>query len=447
MSKTLYDISWQVDEPTYRKDPAISYSTLSAYEREGFESLFGPPLKTPSLTFGSVVDTMVTDGMDAFNNRYVVLNHKCSPTLLDVLQYILKNSDYSSLDIVSDELLLEAAAENNYYPRYKAETICSKLKTQENAQILADLYTINTNCPTKEIISLDVYDKALLTYRALKISDDTKWYFFDGDDGFERYYQLKFKGTIEGVDYRCMADLIIVDKYAKKIIPCDLKTTGKPESMFWGSFHKWYYFYQAKLYWNLIRQNLDKDEEFKDYELLPYRFIVVNNTTLTPMVYTYEDTRLRDYTYEGVTYRNPSTVGKELRYLLDERKKEMNKEEMIKAIETVKSGLGDLQNAIMDMPEHSNEPIVDLRVVAKSIATHYKTTKNNIGADNLLNNIKSMAHSDKCKILLAWMSASPLELIKNIRSKPIQDQILLVQQAVDMYPEDIKEILMNKYGA
>ena len=43
--KNLKDISWNVDEPTYRADSALSYSTLARFAREGFnklDSLFTP---------------------------------------------------------------------------------------------------------------------------------------------------------------------------------------------------------------------------------------------------------------------------------------------------------------------------------------------------------------------------------------------------------------------
>ena len=38
-SKQLSDIAWNVSEETYRQDPAISYSTLAKFEREGFNSI------------------------------------------------------------------------------------------------------------------------------------------------------------------------------------------------------------------------------------------------------------------------------------------------------------------------------------------------------------------------------------------------------------------------
>ena len=39
VNKSLKDLSWQVSEEEYRADPALSYSTLAKYEREGFNNL------------------------------------------------------------------------------------------------------------------------------------------------------------------------------------------------------------------------------------------------------------------------------------------------------------------------------------------------------------------------------------------------------------------------
>ena len=39
MRKSLKDISWLVDEPTYRADEALSFSSISKFYREGFSKL------------------------------------------------------------------------------------------------------------------------------------------------------------------------------------------------------------------------------------------------------------------------------------------------------------------------------------------------------------------------------------------------------------------------
>ena len=35
MMKSIKELSWNVTEEEYRKDPAISYSTLSRFEKDG----------------------------------------------------------------------------------------------------------------------------------------------------------------------------------------------------------------------------------------------------------------------------------------------------------------------------------------------------------------------------------------------------------------------------
>ena len=81
---------------------------------------------------------------------------------------------------------------------------------------------------------------------------------------------------------------------------------------------------QARLYWANIRQNMDKDPYFKDFELLDYRFIVVNRKTLCPLVWTYPYTRrlTEDLTFGkdgNILFRSPLKIGEELSYYLSSR--------------------------------------------------------------------------------------------------------------------------------
>ena len=72
--RSLKDISWNISEEDYRKDPALSYSTLARFNREGFNNLnkLFDKIETPSLTFGSAVDSIITGGMEEFNERFIV---------------------------------------------------------------------------------------------------------------------------------------------------------------------------------------------------------------------------------------------------------------------------------------------------------------------------------------------------------------------------------------
>ena len=79
---------------------------------------------------------------------------------------------------------------------------------------------------------------------------------------------------------------------------------------------------QARLYWRNIKQNIEKDEFFKDFTLLPYKFIVVNRINLQPQVWDFPLTQaegtIKFETARGGMYvwRDPYVIGEELAYYL-----------------------------------------------------------------------------------------------------------------------------------
>ena len=430
--KRLTDISWNVTEAVYRKDKSISYSMLSTYERDGFDAIFKHK-QTSSLTFGSVVDTIMTDGWEAFLNQYIVLPLKSSDTIQNILIHVAKQTQYTTTKLSTV---------------YKDDTIYKKILTPTAIEDFTIIVNQLQQCDTKYIITPIIYNEAKNTVNALCTSTETNWYFSKENDGVERYYQLKFKDKLNNIWYRCMADLIVVDHFKKQIIPCDLKTTGKPESMFWSSFHKWFYFYQAKLYWNLIRQTMDKDPYFKDFELLPYKFIVVNKNNLSPMVYSFDQIELQDYVYDNVTYRNPLVVGEELQDLLNRKNQQMNQELITNAIDKACQGLKELKEALFapDTQEIVNTPLnIDLLNLAKAIASTYSTTKPNIGANNMYKNIMEMICGEKYKIIIKWVSTSHYGVVDTWKKLPVQDQTMYLKEAAQKHKDLIIEILQKRY--
>ena len=115
-----------------------------------------------------------------------------------------------------------------------------------------------------------------------------------------------------------MSDLLLVDYEHKIIYPVDLKTSSHTEWDFFKSFIQWDYQIQARLYWRIIRDNLDKDPYFKDFTLTDYRFIVVNKQTLLPLVWLFPQTTAVDTIIVGnsapIKLRDPEVIGAELQY-------------------------------------------------------------------------------------------------------------------------------------
>lgn len=336
--KSLYDISWQVSEEEYRADPALSYSTLSRYEREGFNNLdrLFERVESPSLTFGSAVDTLITGSMEEFNSQFMVAEMTTPPS--DTLVLIAKRlfdtfkDMYHALKDVPDEDLLSAIEDIQWNNHWLPKTRAKKIK-EDCGGYYGLLYLANG----KTIISSATYGDIINTVDSLKSSAATKFFFEPNnafDNTIERFYQLKFKATFNGVDYRCMADELIVNHEKKVVIPVDLKTSSKYEWDFYKSFLDWSYSTQARLYWRIIRDNMDKDPYFKYFTLADYKFIVANRKTLTPLVWTFDSTQATGELHLGkdrqIVIRDPFTIGEELTHYLLERPKVPNGINLIK---------------------------------------------------------------------------------------------------------------------
>ena len=322
--KSLEEISWKVSEDIYRSDPALSYSTLARYEREGFSNLdkLFDKVETPSLLLGQLVDCYITGSTEEFNERFLIADFPSVPdSIIAIVKELFKwcNTTNRTLESIKDDFIIQIASKYNYQNNWKPETRAKVIKEKG-----AEYYSLLYLAGDKVIVSTEMNNTALSMTEALKNSEATKWYFQPDNpfENIERLYQLKFKATLHGVNYRCMSDLLVCD-YDKKIIyPLDLKTTGKPEYMFYKSFIEWNYQIQARLYWAIIRENLNKDDYFKDFKLADYRFIVVSREC-KPKVWIFGSTKAVGTITAGkhgnIEMRDPFVIGIELSYYLNNR--------------------------------------------------------------------------------------------------------------------------------
>jgi hypothetical protein len=296
---------------------------LAKYERDGFDKLdkLFEHISTPSLTEGSAVDAIITGGEEEFNANFTVLDINLTDGGKDTCQQLLAiGLPFNDFSEIPEEIVSNAAKAAGFWQADKWDKVRYK-KVLETGNI-AEYYNAMLHS-NKTILNTETFQQILAMVRALRESPATAGYFADNDElsPVRRYYQLKFKATFEGVKYRIMADDILVDYERKVIWPTDLKTSGKAEWNFEHSFLQWSYMIQSRLYWRVIKANLMKDSYFKDFTLMPYRFIVVNKHTLTPLVWEFPLTKtvgtLVDE--EGNEYRDPFEIGKELQGYLNLR--------------------------------------------------------------------------------------------------------------------------------
>lgn len=323
IQKELSEIAEKWTEPEYRQRPELSYSTLSTYEKTGFDGLdhIFDKKESPSLLLGSMVDAMITGGEDEFNKLFTVLDINVTEGGRDTVnQLVSMNLPWDNFNDIPEKIVSEAAKTVGFWQAGKWDNTRYKqvLKTGNVAEYYAAL-----RYSDKILVDTTMFQNAVNMVRALRESPSTAGYFADNDpmSPIRRYYQLKFKAKLDGIGYRCMADEIVVDYEKKKIYPVDLKTSSHTEWNFEESFCQWNYMIQARLYHAIIKANMEKDPYFKDFTLEDYRFIVVNKNTLTPLVWEFPLTKSVGTLVDdkGNEYRHPFEIGKELRQYLDLR--------------------------------------------------------------------------------------------------------------------------------
>lgn len=324
--KSLYDISLKITEPEYRKMPELSYSIISRFQSVGYDiEKLQEKVSSPSLVFGAATDAILTGGQQEFDNNFLVAD---LPNISDSAHNCIKiiwnkyHDTYNSLkDIPTDTLNTELQL-NGFWPnsRYSAQARINGFFKNP----VEEYYNLYYLAEKKSIITTDLHNQILQAVDALKSSPATKNYFAEDnpwDPTTERLYQLKFKADLDGVGYKCMMDECIVIHDRQIIIPIDLKTSCSCEEKdFYFNFLQWHYQLQARLYTRILRANLDKDEYFKDFKILNYRFIFCNKDTCAPLVWEFKDTHAKGTLYYGrhkhIGFPDPEDLGKELSLFL-----------------------------------------------------------------------------------------------------------------------------------
>lgn len=277
--KSLAEISWLVDEQTYRNDNALSYSRLSQFHKNGPRALISnEKIDTLALRFGSAVDTILTAPEEFEDKFYVADIDRFSDTFRAVTEAIY--NDHPDLESISDvPNLLEYIGD--WQPRWG-----EKAKIDAVVKGCSDYYTVLKYSTGKIVISPQEFQEASQCVMTLKTHPFT-YKVFECDEDEEIFYQLKFKENISsiGVKMRCMFDILKVNHRHKTIRPIDLKTTGSPEEKFEKSFLDWFYWIQGSSYPTILSESLIKDEYFKDFSLLPFQFLVINKNNLTPLLW------------------------------------------------------------------------------------------------------------------------------------------------------------------
>lgn len=325
MEKSLKELALNWDEETYRNSKELHYSTIAKFAREGFEhidTLFDK-VESPSLLLGSLVDCLTTDPPEEYTRRYLVAEFPpISTTIVNIVKQLFDaySSEYDTIYKIPDNLIIDLTVLNNYQLNWKPETRAKVIREKA-----ADYYNLLYLAKDKIIINTELNNLAHEMANSLITSPQTSSYFtkFTPWDDKENLYQLKFKANIDGVGYVVMFDIIQVDYGNKTIQPVDVKTSYKPSYNFYKSFIEWGYSHQCRLYYQVLKRVIEKDNYFKDFKILDYKDIVISKSNMLPLVWDFDATRAEGTLYLGknnqIEIKAPWVIGKELKNYLDNK--------------------------------------------------------------------------------------------------------------------------------
>lgn len=301
----LQEASLNLTEQEYRDIPKLSYSNISTFDREGYgciNALFDK-FSSPSLTFGSLVDCMITSPEELPDKFLIADVPELSDSMSAIANYLLEEHQRSSFALITDEEIIEAANILNFYKTYKDATRVSKVR-----EGVSEYYNILAKAEGKTIVSNKTNEDALKIVNALNNHPVISKYirkntYFSKN---ELLFQLQFEGVSpDRIPFKGMLDIVYIDHDNKVICPCDLKTT-KDVYTFEESFYKYRYYLQAEMYRYLLQQTIqEKCPELQDYKIADYQFIAVDRNIFKPIIFQwkYADEVVTSYGQKRKTWR------------------------------------------------------------------------------------------------------------------------------------------------
>ena len=283
----------------------IDYQTISALNQSTLKKILISPQEyikakerqlakdestEQHFVFGSLVDSLLTETKQDFDNKYAVVpdDTGVSETIAKIVKGVyddMYEKTPTNLEDYPGEILKHCNYEL-YQSRWKDETRFKKIVEQGSKY-----FDILKKCGTKTIVTESEYAKAVNCVMALRSDKFTGPYCQkkSSEDHIEIIDKHVVQFKYSGLEFKGEIDRIIVDHKNQTITPIDFKTTGKSVLNFENSFWHFRYDFQAAVY--DLGLHLDKSERLQKYYQNGYsinRFLyIVVETYLNnnPMVF------------------------------------------------------------------------------------------------------------------------------------------------------------------
>lgn len=284
--KSILTLTKALTEDDYRAFPAYSYSKISAYKKYGPKSLINNTFtESDGSILGTLMDLILSYGIEEVNKIYYVadikgLSDKTSTILAEISTKLGRR-----IEKWEDTKLLEILNSNDYYINYKDETKLKKFKSE-----IQEYFESTAPAGGKYIIPTEFFNSANDCVNALVDAPFKEEIFCDSSEDIEIVPQaifIKPSTTENQYAVKIKIDKLIVNHINKTIRLVDYKITSDEEINFIKSLFKFNYDFQAEIYSDTLLDIISEDEYFKEFKILPFTFVVINPTNLSPLAWEY----------------------------------------------------------------------------------------------------------------------------------------------------------------
>jgi hypothetical protein len=249
----------------------MKYRAVEAESQSSLKNILIHPLlykskvnkSTKSLSMGSLVDCLLLTPKD-FDKTYLINKMEDPPEAVKKI-YDLVYKSWKAIEFIDVDVEIINICKQLNYRQTQGDVVKLKYITKYDYYL-----KFLKKAENKIIVSSKDYERACELTGILNKDTVINNEVFNLSKDEENIFQKEIYWVYDGVPLKSLLDLITVNHKKKTIQPWDLKTTGFAVDKFENSLYKFRYDFQASFYTEALMN------EYPDYKILPFRFIVVS---------------------------------------------------------------------------------------------------------------------------------------------------------------------------
>ena len=276
-----------ITESEYRAVPLPSYSLLKRIDESGPRALkYAKKYDSEAIDFGSLLDCKLLCPEEFNNKFYFDATEKPTAQLLELAEYLCSWDFIESVGDLNSYIKNNVAVEalSQQLGLFGGVKDYDKRVSKFDTDLFWNYIQAKIDSSGKTVFTPDTLSECVEAEIILKTHPNTAK-FFRNDNRYAIIPQMMLTSTINGYPVKAMLDLVCIDNELQTITPYDLKATEMHQKAFKYHFQKMKYYLQGALYKEALSGWIAQSEEYSNYSLEDFKFIVYSRSDKYPFVW------------------------------------------------------------------------------------------------------------------------------------------------------------------